>query len=738
MARGLYVGRGVDPASGKPGSPLELDPDDLLTHGMIVGMTGSGKTGLAIVLLEELLRQGVPVIAIDPKGDLANLLLLFDKLEPSQFEPWIDAGAARREGKDVNTAAAEAAAAWKKGLADWNLGAADIAALLKTHDSVIYTPGSSAGVALNVLQSLEAPQGSWDAAEEDLRDEIQSIVSGLLTLVKVEADPLQSPPAVFLASLIEHGWRAGKGFSLESLIGEVADPPFDKIGALPLETAFPRKERQRLMTSLNTLLASPSFEAWRKGEPLDVARMLGQDGERPRLAVVSTAHLDDGERLFVTALLLDKVKTWMRRQGGTTALRALVYMDEVFGYFPPHPANPPTKRPLLTLLKQARAQGVGVVLATQNPVDLDYKGLANMGTWLVGTLQTQQDRERLAGGLASAGLEGKSAEKLLGATRKRVFLLHDVHRKRPELLESRWAMCYLRGPLTREEIARLMKDRGKAAGTRAEAAPVSEHAATAPVLPPPFRHYYLSRHGGSIAEPHVLVKYAARYKGSDESVAVMAWPLAGASPLEALEAEPFAVDEKAVTQEPPASVRYGDLPEWLAEGGGPRELERALKSRLPDKLAQAVFHDPATDETSRPGETREAFAARLASDGGGDAARSLRQKLDKKRSDLALREQEVTGRRQEKWMAVGSAVLSNIGLIFGKKRTVTGVSSVLTKNRMEDNAEARLEALRAEVAALEAQLAQATDVDPSRFEEQSVAPVRGGVTLLREDLVWIF
>jgi uncharacterized small protein (DUF1192 family) len=724
MGKGLYVGRGIDPGSGKPGPPLELDPDDLLTHGMIVGMTGSGKTGLAIVILEELLRQGVPVIAIDPKGDLANLLLLFDKLEPSQFEPWIDAGAARREGKDVKTAAADAAAAWKKGLASWNLGAADIAALLKTHDSVIYTPGSSAGVALNVLQSLEAPKLSWDEAEEDLRDEIQSIVSGLLTLVKVEADPLQSPPAVFLASLIEHGWREGKGFSLESLIGEIADPPFDKIGALPLETAFPRKERQRLMTSLNTLLASPSFEAWRKGEPLDVARMLGADGDRPRLAVVSTAHLDDGERLFVTALLLDKVKTWMRRQGGTTALRALVYMDEVFGYFPPHPANPPTKRPLLTLLKQARAQGVGVVLATQNPVDLDYKGLANMGTWLVGTLQTQQDRERLAGGLASAGLEGKTAEKLLGAAKKRVFLLHDVHRKQPELLESRWAMSYLRGPLTREEIARLMKDRAKGKGSRAAAAPDRDEEVSAPVLPAPFRHYYLSRHGGAIAEPHVVVKYAARYKGSEESVAVMAWPLGGASALEA-------------TQEAPAGIRYGDLPAWLG-AGGPKELERALKARLPDKLAQAVFHDPVTDETSRPGETREAFAARLARDGGGDAARLLRQKLDKKKSDLALREQEVTGRRQEKWMAVGSAVLNNIGLIFGKKRTVTGVSSVLTKNRMEDNAEARLEALRAEVAALEAQLAQATEVDPARFEEHSVAPVRGGVTLLREDLVWIF
>ncbi|HUL79600.1 MAG TPA: helicase HerA-like domain-containing protein, partial [Vicinamibacteria bacterium] len=361
MSEGLYLGRQIRPDSGKVGERLELDPADLLTHGLIVGMTGSGKTGLAIVLLEELLGRGVPVVAIDPKGDLANLLLLFEKLDAASFEPWIDPDAARREGQDVKGAAAQTAASWKKGLAEWRLGEKDIAALKQSHDAVVFTPGSRAGVPLNVLQSLDAPAGDFDAASEDLRDEIQSIVAGLLGLVRVEADPLQSPPAVFLANLVEGSWRAGKSLSLEGLIGAIADPPFDKIGALPLETAFPRKDRQGLMMALNNLLASPSFGTWREGEPLDVGRMLHAPDGRPRLSVVSTAHLADEERLFVTALLLDKVKTWMRRQSGTTGLRALVYMDEIFGYFPPHPANPPTKRPLLTLLKQARAQGVGVV-----------------------------------------------------------------------------------------------------------------------------------------------------------------------------------------------------------------------------------------------------------------------------------------------------------------------------------------------------------------------------------------
>ena len=733
MGQGLYIGRQVDPAKATPGDRLELDPDDLLTHGLIVGMTGSGKTGLAIVMLEELLRQGVPVIAVDPKGDLANLLLLFGDQDAASFEPWIDESAARREGKDVNTAAADAAAAWKKGLAGWGLGAADIEALRKSHDAVIYTPGSSAGVPLNVLDSLEAPAGGFAGQEEELRDEIRSIVTGMLTLVGIETDPLQSPSAVFLASLVEQGWRAGKGFSLETLIGAIADPPFDKIGALPLETAFPRKERQKLLTALNTLLASPSFEAWRSGEPMDIARMLGTP-ERPRLSIVSIAHLGDAERLFVTALLLDKVKTWMRRQRGTTALRALVYMDEVFGYFPPHPANPPTKRPLLTLLKQARAQGVGVVLATQNPVDLDYKGLANMGTWLVGTLQTEQDRERLEGGLARAGLEAGAAKKLLAATRKRVFLLHDVHRKRPELVESRWAMSYLRGPLTRDEIARLTKQR-PAASAPAAARPAA--AAGAPVLPPPYRHFYLPRHGGQIGEPHVLVKYVARYKGTDEATGVRCWPLGGTSALESLESEPLSVDEKALLEAAPDGLRYGELPTWL-DGDAAREIERALKARLPDKLTLPAFHDPVTDETSRPGETREAFAERLKAAGGGERTRALAEKIEKKRKELAVREQEVAGRRQEKWVAVGSAVLQNIGLVFGRKRTISGVSSVLTKNRMEDTAEARQEALRAEVEALEAQYAADALVDPARFEPLVTAPVRGGVTLLRHELVWVY
>ena len=731
--QGLYLGKELKPGSKELGARLEMDPADLLTHGLIVGMTGSGKTGLAITLIEEVLRQGVPVLAIDPKGDLGNLLLLFEDLAPASFEPWIDPEAARRDGKDVKTAAAETAANWTKGLAEWGLAASDIAALKQSHEAVIYTPGSRAGVPLNILQSLEAPSVPFENAVEDVRDEIAAIVAGLLGLLRIDADPLQSRESIFLANLIESSWRAGKGLSLETLIAAVSDPPFDKVGALPLETVFPRKERQGLMMALNNLLAAPSFEVWREGEPLDIGAMLRAKDGRPRLSIVSTAHLADAERLFVTALLLDKVKTWMRGQSGTSELRALVYMDEIYGYLPPHPQNPPTKRPLLTLLKQARAQGVGVILATQNPVDLDYKGLANMGTWMVGTLQTEQDRARLREGLTTTGLDAAELDRLQDATRKRVFLLHDIHRTGPCLLHSRWAMSYLRGPITRDEISKLMADRvGPAVAKPARSAPNGGP----PVLPAPFEHNYLPKYGAEMADPFLLVKYAVRYRGMAERIGIRVYPLGVGGVAEILEGEPGEVDEGAVTGVAPPGVRYSDLPGYLVEAGA-RGIERTLRERLADKLAVETYLDPVTRSQSQPGEDRAAFAARLEAEAGGTAATRLQEKLVKKQRDLSARESDLSGRKTEKWTAIGTALLQNIGLLTGRRRTIRGAGTVLSKNRMENNAEVRVEALRAEVAEIARQLAEAQTIDPGRFEAQTLVPARTAVKILRYDLVWI-
>jgi hypothetical protein len=634
-----------------------------------------------------------------------------------------------------------------KGLEAWGLAAADVADLRRRHEAVVYTPGSRAGVPLGLMQSLEAPSGSFEEQEEDLRDEIAGIVAGLLGLVGIEADPLRSREAILLGTLIETAWRGGKGTSLEALIPAVADPPFEKLGALPVETVYPRRDRQVLMFALNNLLASPAFEDWREGEPLDISHMLRAPDGRPRLSIVSTSHLSDAERLFVTALVLDKVKTWMRRQGGTTQLRALVYMDEIYGYFPPHPANPPTKRPLLTLLKQARAQGVGVVLATQNPVDLDYKGLANIGVWLVGKLQTAQDRDRLIEGLTGAGMTAGAVEKLLDATAKRVFLLHDVHRPAPALVESRWAMSYLRGPLTREEIGRLMADRTARSGPAGKAAAVPGTGATTraappatPVAPAGLTQSFLKQFGGEVADPYLLVKYALRLKGADEAVGVRAWPLDASSAAEVFDGEERAVDEAQLADAPPSGIRFAELPEYLGDRGAARVLEKAIKDRLPGELAGVVWTDPVTRAISQPGEDRDAFVARLGQGTGAGTpqAARLRDRLDKKKRDLEARQRDLEGRRTEKWVALGSAVLSNVGLLTGRKRTISGAGSVVSKNRMEGTAEARVEALKAEIAALEQEIAAYTSVDPARLQSTTVVPTRTQVKLLRYGIVWVY
>jgi hypothetical protein len=637
-----------------------------------------------------------------------------------------------------------------EGLADWGLGAADIKALKAKRDAVIYTPGSSAGVALNVLQSLEAPSLAFDKAPEDLRDEIAGIVSGLLGLLKIEADPLQSQEYILLANIIESAWKSGKSLSLESLVAAVADPPFEKIGALPLESVYPRKQRQGLMMALNNLLASPQFEAWRTGQPLDIQSLLYAPDGRPRLSVIYTAHLSEEERFFVTALILDKVKTWMRRQSGTTSLRALVYMDEIYGYFPPHPANPPTKRPLLTLLKQARAQGVGIVLATQNPIDLDYKGLGNIGTWLVGRLQTDNDRARLRDGLVGAGVDAAAVETLLGATRKRVFLLHDVHRGKPCLLQSRFAMSYLRGPITREEISKLMAGHAAGAAASQAASAPRDEVSSAPVLPAPFKHLYFSKYGGSQAEAHLLVKYAYRLKDQDETIGVRLYPIAVNSPAEILDADHIDLeDDSKVSASAPDSVRYGDLPSFLAAAGA-RGLEKALKDRLADELAMKILFDAATKQQSKPGESRDEFAARLAEAGGGAKTLKLKEKLDKKNLDLKKAVEDLEGRTQEKnatmlkgAIEVGASLL---GSLFGGRRGnplstirkgTSAAGGVASKNRMEDNAEARVEALKQEIAAIGDEIAAAAEIDPARFEEKTVVPTKTSTKLLRYDIVWV-
>jgi hypothetical protein len=460
----FYLGREVEAETGVARDELLLyDSKDLTTHAVCVGMTGSGKTGLCLALLEEAALDGIPAICIDPKGDLGNLLLTFPQLAPADFAPWVDQADAARKGVSPEQLAQDTAAVWKKGLGDWGQSPQRIARLREAADFAIYTPGSNTGLPLSVLRSFAAPAPQLLEDAPAMRDRIGTLVSGLLALLGRDVDPLQSREHILLSNLLEHAWRAGQTLDMAGLIAAVQKPAFDKVGAFDLDTFFPPKDRLALAMAINNLLASPGFAAWLEGEPLDAQRLLFTPEGKPRVAIVSIAHLADAERMFIVTLLLNEVIAWMRAQSGTSSLRAILYMDEIFGYFPPT-ANPPSKAPMLTLLKQARAYGLGCVLATQNPVDLDYKGLSNAGTWFIGRLQTERDKMRVLEGLESAlagagGYDRASLDRMMSGLKQRVFLMRNAHDDAPVLFQSRWALSWLRGPMTGPEISRLMAPR---------------------------------------------------------------------------------------------------------------------------------------------------------------------------------------------------------------------------------------------------------------------------------------
>ncbi len=453
----FYLGRRYDMAAGRPLDEAVLyDSRDLVTHAVCVGMTGSGKTGLCLSLIEEAAIDGVPVIAIDPKGDLGNLLLTFPQLSAGEFRPWIDEDEARRKGQTADAFAAAEAERWRAGLAEWGEDGARIERLKSAAEFAIYTPGSRAGVPVSILSSFAAPPAAARADGEAMAERAASTATSVLSLAGLDAPP-RSREHTLVTSLFGAAWAEGRDLDLATLIQQVQTPPFTKVGVVDLDAFFPAKERFELAMRINGLLAAPGFAQWMEGEPLDPASLLYTPKGKPRVAVFSIAHLGDAERMFFVSLLLNQIVAWMRGQTGTTSLRAVIYMDEILGYFPPV-ANPPSKAPLMTLLKQGRAFGLGVVLATQNPVDLDYKGLANTGTWFLGRLQTERDKARMLDGLegaAAGSMDRAETDRLLSALDKRVFLLHNVHDKAPMVFQTRWTLSYLRGPLSRDQIRAL-------------------------------------------------------------------------------------------------------------------------------------------------------------------------------------------------------------------------------------------------------------------------------------------
>jgi hypothetical protein len=620
----FYLGREYDAAKRAPSENLLLyDSRDLTTHAVCVGMTGSGKTGLCLALLEEAGIDGIPAICIDPKGDLGNLLLTFPHLQAAEFLSWIDPGEAQRKGLSVEQYAAQTAESWKNGLAQWAQTPERIQKFRDAVDLAIYTPGSEAGLPLSVVRSFAAPSAELLQDTAALRERIATVVSGLLALLDRDANPINSRDHVLLSTIFEDAWRQGTGLDMASLIAAVQKPPFAKVGAFDLETFYPSKERLQLAMAINNLLASPGFAAWLSGEPLDIQRLLFTAEGKPRIAVISIAHLSDQERMFIVTLLLNEVIAWMRGQSGTSSLRAILYMDEIFGYFPPT-ANPPSKQPMLTLLKQARAFGVGCVLATQNPVDLDYKGLANAGTWMIGRLQTERDKLRVLEGLESAvpGSDRAALDKMISGLTPRVFLMRNVHDDTPVLFQSRWALSYLRGPLTGVEISKLMAPLRSAAPAPAATparAPTNE-AASRPSIPAEVPEYFLAATAAGEALLYKpMVMGTAKLHFVDAKLALDQWqttaylaPLSddGARVLWD-EAQSVAELKSRLSKAGAPSSTFAQLPAGALRTQSYAAWGKALAAHLFESARSEVLVADALKATSPPGTSEGDFRAQL-------------------------------------------------------------------------------------------------------------------------------
>ena len=431
---------------------------DLTTHAAIIGMTGSGKTGLGIGILEEAAIDNIPSIVIDPKGDMGNLCLDFPNMSPSDFLPYIDPIAAQNKNLSMEEFAKITAQKWKKGIESFGQ---DLSRVKKLADvkKTIYTPGSSAGVGVNILGNFNAPNSEILDDSDLFSSLINSTVTSLLSLVGIDTNPISSKEHLLLSNIFNFYWSKGKSLSLEDLIGLIATPPFKKIGVLTLKSFYPQNDRMKLAMLLNNVISSVTFSSWIKGEALDIQNMLYDENGKAKISIFSIAHLNDNERMFFVTILLNAYINWMRTQRGSSILKSILYMDEIFGFFPPT-KNPPSKEPMLLLLKQARAFGTGIVLGTQNPVDIDYKGLSNIGTWFIGKLQTKQDIDKVIDGVAAkSDLSKNEISKKIATLKERTFFLKNVHVEKTGEFYTRWVLSYLKGPMTKNDIRALMKDR---------------------------------------------------------------------------------------------------------------------------------------------------------------------------------------------------------------------------------------------------------------------------------------
>jgi Helicase HerA, central domain len=770
----FYLGREYDPIKQVvTNKEIIYDPADLTTHAVVTGMTGSGKTGLCVVLLEEAALQGIPAIIIDPKGDLVNLILHFPELAPQDFQSWIDSDVARRAGKSLEQVATDASNSWREGLKESGIPQERILALKNAAQFVIFTPGSDAGIPVSVLSSLAVPEISWNDNREVLREKITSTVTALLGLIGYnDIDPLRSREHILLSNIFENEWSQGKNIELAELVIQTQNPPFEKLGAFPVETFFPAKDRMELAMVLNNILAAPAFETWREGQSLNIASMLHSADGRPRHNIFYLAHLSDPERMFFVTLLLSAVETWMRTQSGSSSLRALLYMDEIFGYLPPL-RNPPSKLPLLRMLKNARAFGLGLLLATQNPVDVDYKALSNAGTWFIGKLQTEQDKNRLLDGLesASGGISRLVFDKLISSLGKRVFVLHNIHAKQPELLQTRSTMNFLAGPLTRNQIPALNKlaNADAANQTQPTIAPVIaptptlrptasqsqpptariQSSSTKPPVPAWIREYFLPQNyslpeafsaaqqtmpaevmiDGVIYRPTLLasaeVHVLDRKHGVDSEVvrtALVKTPeKRGAIRWEDYPLSASVLD--SIDTSPVASARFSSVDAPLNDVKLMTTLQKdftdwvfrnsSVKARANQALK--VFAGPDVSQAEFMKACAEAARDARDTEIAKKTAqldrqlKTLEDKLTREERELREDEAELSHRKVEE----AGTHLENITGLFGGRRKASRLSSSLTKRRMTEQAKADVEE---SIDAIEQFKQQIADADKRRQE----------------------
>jgi hypothetical protein len=754
---------------------VHYDARDLTTHAVCLGMTGSGKTGLGVILLEEAALDKVPSLVIDPKGDMTNLLLTFPHLRPEDFRPWVNADDARRKGVALDAYAGQVADLWREGLNSSGQGPDRIRRLKECAEFTIFTPGSSAGHRVSILHTLKAPAIAWDANSELLRDKIESIVSALLALLGIKADPVRSREHILLANIFEHAWRNGQDLDLAHLILHIQKPPFTQLGVFPLDTFFPETERMELAMLLNGLIASPTFADWIEGQPLDVNSLLYSPTGKPRVSVLYIAHLPEVERQFFVTLLLEQVLSWMRTQSGTTSLRALLYMDEVFGYLPPHPSNPPSKKPLLALLKQARAFGLGLILTTQNPVDLDYKALSNAGTWFIGRMQTDRDKQRLLDGLegiqeGKGGASRAELDKTISTLRSRVFLLHNVHRDTPFIFHTRWAMSYLRGPLTRDQVQDLLGEQAvpvpppptppQAAlppQPQPEPVPAQPYNEVPPQLPSIVKQVFLpvqvpleialaelgsdrgwsarseaERQGYLVYEPALIGLAQLRFphaksRQAHSAAVVYLLSVAGESYVVDWSAGQVQLDIDDVDRKPEPDAYFAELP---ADLGTAKRLN-ALKDEFADYLyynsALILQYNPHFKLYSMFGESAKAFQRRCrqAAKGSLDAeAQKLKTKykreldriqdrLQREERELERDEIEYDARKQEELL---SGIESVFGF-FGGRRLSTRLSTASRRRRMTRQAKADIKESEDVIEELEQQLAELEEEATRELED---------------------